>query len=651
VSKVTPAGVVSTFASGFSAPTGEAFDAAGNLYVANFGANTVSKVTPAGAVSPFASGFNEPEGEAFDAAGNLYVANEGNGTVSKVTPAGVVSTFASGFNFPTGEAFDAAGNLYVANNGNNAVSKVTPAGVVSTFASGFSVPVGEAFDAAGNLYVANFSANTVSKVSNVTVPFTLGGTAVSGTDYSGVTASPLVFPIGQTTEDISGTLLPDPGTIKTITFTLGAPTDATLGSPAANVLTIDDPNPTPTLTSISPASATVGDNETNITLTGTNFVNGSTAEFNGTPIQTFFNSATQLTAVIPGTDLTTVGADSITVATAGPGGGPSAPQTFTITNSTPPPVSTATITSLSTSSGFENSTFTVVINGSGFAPGATVTFGAVTLTPDSITPTQVTFTVPAAVSLAADESDAALGPVNIAVVNPGQAPSNAATFTVQEELLPDGTRGTANQRFLSEVYRDLFHRAIDQTGLASWGSQLDAGVSRISIVLAIEQDPGHEFLQVEVKDAYLQYLHRALNPSDPGDLAGLNSSVAYLVNGHSVEQLDAIIVSSQEYQSKAVARGGFNMAFYEDALGRPLGAPNDPPASPPLTPDQITAVFASPEFHTDLVIAYYRRFLDRAFAPSDPPAPTRFAMGTPDGVQIADILGDPLMEFFDKTAP
>ncbi len=166
--------------------------------------------------------------------------------------------------------------------------------------------------------------------STVTVPFTLGGTAVSGTDYSGVTASPLTFPPGQTTENITGNLLPDPGTIRTITFTLGAPTDAALGSPAVNELTIDDPNPAPTLTSISPASATVGDNEAVITLTGTNFIPSSTADFNGTPLVTNFISATQETAVIPGSDLTTAGTNSILVITPGPGGGFSAPQTFTV---------------------------------------------------------------------------------------------------------------------------------------------------------------------------------------------------------------------------------------------------------------------------------------------------------------------------------
>ena len=156
--------IVGTFASGFSSPQGLAFDAAGNLYVANAG--NVSEVTPGGVVSTFAVGFNNPEGLAFDAAGNLYVANAGNGTVIEVTPAGAVSTFAAGFSgSPQGLAFDGAGNLFVGVNnfGNGTVSKVAPGGAVSRFAAGFYNPQGLAFDTAGNLYVANAN-GTVSEV-------------------------------------------------------------------------------------------------------------------------------------------------------------------------------------------------------------------------------------------------------------------------------------------------------------------------------------------------------------------------------------------------------------------------------------------------------------------------------------------------------
>ncbi len=280
VSKVTPAGVVTTFASGFNGPFGLAFDSAGNLYVANAGGDTVSEVTPTGAVITFASGFSGPAGLAFDSAGNLYVVNSIADTVSKVTPTGVVSTFASGFvepfglafarrqplrrqrrqrhgeqsdapptpvvstfasglGGPVGLAFDSAGNLYVSN-GDGTVSEVTPAGVVSTFAFGFNEPAGLAFHA-GNLYVTDTGNNTLSDVTQtLTVPFTLGGTATAGVAFSGVTAGLLTFTLGQTTQDITGTLLSDPGPNQTLTFTLGTPAGGALGSPSVNTLTINE---------------------------------------------------------------------------------------------------------------------------------------------------------------------------------------------------------------------------------------------------------------------------------------------------------------------------------------------------------------------------------------------------------------------------
>jgi hypothetical protein len=105
------------------------------LYVSNQGNGTISQVTPAGQVSTFASGFSVAAGLAFNAQGDLFVGNHGNGTISEVTPTGQVSTLASGLSGPTGLAFNTQGNLFVGL-GNN-VSEVTPGGVVGTFASGF----------------------------------------------------------------------------------------------------------------------------------------------------------------------------------------------------------------------------------------------------------------------------------------------------------------------------------------------------------------------------------------------------------------------------------------------------------------------------------------------------------------------------------
>ncbi len=81
---------------------------------------------------------------------------------------------------------------------------------------------------------------TLSAVSGAatTVSFTLGGTATSGIDYGGITASPLVIPAGQVGGTIRGTLPGGSTSSKTLTVTLGAPINASLGGTTVNVMTI-----------------------------------------------------------------------------------------------------------------------------------------------------------------------------------------------------------------------------------------------------------------------------------------------------------------------------------------------------------------------------------------------------------------------------
>ena len=163
IAKFTPGGGAgSVFAnSGLSGPFGIAFDSAGNLYAANYFANTIEKFTPGGIGSVFASsGLNHPVGLAFDKAGNLYVANQNNSpSIEKFTPGGSSSVFATTglSNTPEGIAFDSAGNLYVANLGSSNIEKFTPGGVGSVFASGLSTPRFLAFtdDAGVPLALAN----------------------------------------------------------------------------------------------------------------------------------------------------------------------------------------------------------------------------------------------------------------------------------------------------------------------------------------------------------------------------------------------------------------------------------------------------------------------------------------------------------------
>ncbi len=104
IRKITPAGVVTTLAGNgtstqFNYPKGVTTDAAGNVYVGDSGNNKIRKITPIGVVSTLAgdgnfgtadgtgtvSQFAYPRGVATDAAGNVYVADYGNNKIRKIT--------------------------------------------------------------------------------------------------------------------------------------------------------------------------------------------------------------------------------------------------------------------------------------------------------------------------------------------------------------------------------------------------------------------------------------------------------------------------------------------------------------------------------------------------------------------------------------
>jgi len=260
IRKVTPAGVVTTFAgsgtAGFTNGTGTgasfnqpyalAIDASDNIYVGDRLNYAIRKITPAGVVTALAGNgvsgmvdatgsaarFSEPLGIAVDASGNIFVGDYFNNRIRKITPAGVVTTFAgtslgmvdgtgtaAAFNNPFGLAFDAAGNLYVSDSHNFAIRKITPAGVVTTLAGNgsqgsangtgsaatFSRPIGIAADANGNVYECDLDNHTIRKITPAGVVTTFAGTTgVSGAS-DGATA---LFnnPVGVFSDNANGVL-------------------------------------------------------------------------------------------------------------------------------------------------------------------------------------------------------------------------------------------------------------------------------------------------------------------------------------------------------------------------------------------------------------------------------------------------------------
>jgi sugar lactone lactonase YvrE len=175
-------------------PEGVAVDAAGNVFIVDRYNNRIRKVTPAGIISTVAgmgsAGFSgdggpataaqlfEPQGVAVDAAGNLFISDWGHSRIRKVNPAGIISTVAgngsSGFSgdggpataaqlySPEGVAVDAGGNLFIADTANYRIRKVTPSVISNLPRTGGFAQVASGAGWSTSMVLTNLSATTVN---------------------------------------------------------------------------------------------------------------------------------------------------------------------------------------------------------------------------------------------------------------------------------------------------------------------------------------------------------------------------------------------------------------------------------------------------------------------------------------------------------
>jgi len=228
-------------------PAGVAFDAAGNLYIADSFNSRIRKVDTSGNISTIAgtgdfgyfgdtnaatkAGMNRPYSLAIDKSGNIYIADTYNDAVRKITvSSGVMSTFAGTsqqglggdggaatgalLDTPTGLVFDSAGNLYIVDTGNDRIRKVGTDGNISTFAgsgssafsgdggpaasAGLNSPQGIAIDNAGNLFIADTFNHRVRKITpDGTISTVAGnGNGTQAGDGGPATQASLYYPKG-----------------------------------------------------------------------------------------------------------------------------------------------------------------------------------------------------------------------------------------------------------------------------------------------------------------------------------------------------------------------------------------------------------------------------------------------------------------------
>ena len=247
-------------------PNGIAVDAAGNYYIAAYGAKRVYKVDTSGTLTILAGNglaadsgdgvvggaanaeLRGPVGIAVDASGNnVYIAEFDGCVVRKVDTTNTITTIAgapgscgySGDNGPgtsaklrnpRGLALDTAGNLYIADTSNCVIRKlILSTNTISTYAGNgtcafggdggaatsakLSSPSGVAVDSAGDLFIADFNNFRVREVTisngNIT---TVAGTGVDGDTNDGLPATTAA--IGQMYQ---GVAVNTAGTLVTIT--------------------------------------------------------------------------------------------------------------------------------------------------------------------------------------------------------------------------------------------------------------------------------------------------------------------------------------------------------------------------------------------------------------------------------------------------
>jgi hypothetical protein len=395
-------------------------------------------------------------------------------------------------------------------------------------------------------------------------------------------------------------------------------------------------NPAPIITNVSPDSINEGSPTFTLTINGSNFLTGSTVQWNGAPLTITELTGTQIQATVPGSLVADEGTAQVSVTNPGPGGGAFA-QTFKIADA--PLAASGQNISVQGNKNFSG----IVATFTDSNPTATAADFSAVITWDNGTSTLGTIAGTGPFTVSGSHVFGAFANahhVTVAISDDG-----GSTATVIDTVI-DPIALSPNQVFVSHLYEDLLQRPAEDAGLAYWAGMLDQGQTRLQVVQGIENST--EYRSDLVQSLYSRYLHRHADPS------GLAAFTQLLAGGGTVEQAASQILGSQEYyqQRGQGTAAGFLGALYQDALRR---AP-DPTGrgvfllalSNGASQQQIAeAIFSSTEYRQDLVQSDYLAYLHRQADSSGLGVfTTALALGTRDEAIVADILASD--EYFLK---
>ena len=252
------------------------------------------------------------------------------------------------------------------------------------------------------------------------------------------------------------------------------------GGGVSNPLTFTALNPLPAIAALDPGSVIAGSPAFTLKINGSNFVKSSVVRWNGSDRATTFVSSSQLTITVPATDIATAGTAALTVFSPTPGGGASAPVTFTINNPVP------TLSSLLPGSAKAGSpSVTITLSGSNFVAKSQGQWNGAVRPTTYVSATQLTLTVPASDLITP-------GTTAVTVFNPapGGGTSAAQPFTVVSvpDLQVTTLGASIGGNAISNIYTD---QSFDVTWTdANAGQAKAVGPWTDTVTLSTSAQPG-----------------------------------------------------------------------------------------------------------------------------------------------------------------